>query len=101
MPSSTRALSVFMQDARAGKHTGCPPSKYHIAGDVPSSKSTLTLRNYQIQYANMTKPTVRYDSLHNANVDTLQQRYINGALESGQFFNPSGLESYRTWSFSA
>ena len=94
VPSSTRALTLFLQDARAGKHSGCPPSKFQIAENLTSA---LTLRNYQIQYANMTKPTVRYDSLHNNNVDTLQQRYINCALESGQFFNPAGFESYEQY----
>jgi hypothetical protein len=94
VPSSTRALTLFLQDARAGKHTGCPPSKFQIAENTTSA---LTLRNYQIQYANMTKPTVRYDSQHNNNVDTLQQRYINCALESGQFFNPAGFESYEQY----
>lgn len=94
VPSTSRALSVFLQDARAGKHTGCPPSKFSIA---ENRESALTLRNYQIQYANMTKPTVRYDSLHNANIDTLQQRYINCALESGQYFNPAGFESYEQY----
>lgn len=90
VPSSTRALTLFLQDAQAGKHSDIPPSKYGIVNDL----SSLSLRNYQIQYANMTKPTVRYDSLYDATKDTLQQRYINCALESGQFFNPAGFESY-------
>ena len=59
VPSSTRAISVFLQDARAGKNSQIPPSKFGIAG---SQSSALTLRDYQIQYANMTKPTVRYNS---------------------------------------
>ena len=96
VPSSTRALSVFLQDTRAGKHSSVPPSKFHIAGDG-NEASALTLQSYQIQYANMTKPTVRYSSLHSATTDTLQQRYINCALESGQFFNPSGFESYEQY----
>ncbi len=45
----------------------------------------------------MTKPTVRYNSQYTATIDTLQQRYINCALESGQFFNPSGFESYEQY----
>lgn len=90
VPSSTRALTLFLQDAQAGKHSDIPPSKYGIVNDL----SALSLRNYQIQYANMTKPTVRYDSLYDTTKDTLQQRYINCALESGQFFNPAGFESY-------
>jgi hypothetical protein len=94
VPSSTRALSLFLQDTRAGRHTGLPPSVFGVA-EAPSS--ALTIRDYQIQYANMTKPTVRYSSLHTDDVDTLQQRYVNCALESGQFFNPAGFESYEQW----
>jgi hypothetical protein len=93
VPSSTRALSLFLQDTRAGRHSSLPPSKFGVVDD----NSALTIRDYQIQYANMTKPTVRYSSLHNGDVDTLQQRYVNCALESGQFFNPAGFESYEQW----
>ena len=93
VPSSTRALSLFLQDTKAGRHSSLPPSKFGVANE----SSALTIRDYQIQYANMTKPTVRYSSLHNDNVDTLQQRYVNCALESGQFFNPAGFESYEQY----
>ena len=93
VPSSTRALSLFLQDTRAGRHSSLPPSKFGVV----NSNSALTIRDYQIQYANMTKPTVRYSSLHNGDVDTLQQRYVNCAFESGQFFNPAGFESYEQW----
>jgi hypothetical protein len=94
VPSSTRALSVFLQDGRAGKHSGIPPSKFHVAEDEDSA---LGLRSYQIQYANITKPVTRYSSDHTATVDTLQQRYVNCALESGMFFNPAGFESYEQY----
>jgi hypothetical protein len=94
VPSSTRAISVFLQDGRAGKHTGVPPSRFHVAEDETSA---LGLQSYQIQYANMTKPVTRYDSTHTDLVDTLQQRYVNCALESGMFFNPAGFESYEQW----
>jgi hypothetical protein len=93
VPSSTRALSLFLQDTRAGRHSSLPPSKFGVVND----NSALTIRDYQIQYANMTKPTVRYSSLHTDDVDTLQQRYVNCAFESGQFFNPAGFESYEQW----
>lgn len=94
VPSSTRALSLFLQDTRAGRHAGLPPSVFGVA---ENPLSALSIKDYQIQYANMTKPTVRYSSNHNPNVDSLQQRYVNCALESGQFFNPAGFESYEQW----
>lgn len=91
VPSSTRALTMFLQDAQAGKISTVPPSLFHVSEKFHNS---LSLKDYQIQYANMTKPTVRYNSIHTGDNDNLQQRYINCALESGQFFNPAGFESY-------
>jgi hypothetical protein len=67
-----------------------PPSKYHCANE----QDALSLRNYQIQYANITKPSVRFESNFGASTNLLQQRYITSALESGQYFNPAGFESY-------
>ena len=65
------------------------PSRFSIEGE-----GQLTLVNYQIQYANAIKPSVRYSSNYTAVIDSQQQRYLNCALESGQFFNPAGFESY-------
>jgi hypothetical protein len=90
VPSSTRALTLFLQEQTAGKTIQLPPSKYH--GSVESD--ALTLRNYQIQYANITKPSVRFESNFGTNTNLLQQRYITSALESGQYFNPAGFETY-------
>jgi len=55
------------------------------------------LQNYQIQYANLTKPTGRYNSAHGAAVNTLQQRYVSTALENGQYFNPAGFETFEEY----
>lgn len=91
VPSSTMALTVFLQDQQAGKIPHVPPSKFHLAGN---NEDALSLNDYQIEYAGMTKPTVRYKSEYDVDKNKLQQRYINSALESGQYFNPSGFESY-------
>lgn len=90
VPSSTRAITMFLQDQQAGKTTSVPPSKFHIAGD---NAEAITIKDYQIEYAGMTKPTVRYKSDYGTNTLTIQQRYINSALESGQYFNPAGFET--------
>jgi hypothetical protein len=90
VPSSTRAITLFLQDQLAGKTTSVPPSKFHLAG---YNIEAIGLENYQIQYGNITKPTVRYESNYTPDILSMQQRYINSALESGQYFNPSGFES--------
>ena len=46
VPSSTRAISLFIQDQLAGKTVQLPPSKYHCANE----QDALSLRNYQIQH---------------------------------------------------
>jgi len=92
VPSSTRAITLFVQDQTAGKTTAIPPSKFHVAG-ANANENANKIQSYQIEYAGMTKPTVRYTSSYNPGDLTIQQRYINSALESGQYFNPAGFES--------
>jgi hypothetical protein len=89
VPSSTRAITLFLQDQTAGKNTTCPPSKFHALAE----SNALSLKNYQIQYANITKPSVRFESNYDTNINLLHQRYITSALESGQYFNPAGFET--------
>jgi hypothetical protein len=93
-PSSTHALSMFLQGTTAGKTTALPPSKFHIAGHPDNA---VSLMNYQIQYGNLTKPTIAYESTYSATSNTLQQRYINTMLESGQFFSEAGGETFNQW----
>ena len=45
----------------------------------------------------MTKPTIRIDSDYKVTVNTLYQRYVSTALESGQFFNLTGCETFEEW----
>jgi hypothetical protein len=93
-PSSTHALSMFLQGTTAGKTTSLPPSKFHVAG---YDLNALSLMNYQIQYGNLTKPTIAYESTYSSTSNTLQQRYINTMLESGQFFSEAGGETFNQW----
>lgn len=96
VPSSTRAISYFVQDSQVGNDTRIPTSKFHLV----DTNDTLSIQNYQIEYASMTKPTVRYASAYSPAAvaglasNTLQQRYITSALESGQYFNPAGFEKF-------
>ena len=94
VPSSTRAMTLFLQDQQAGKSTSVPPSKYHIIG---RNNEAISIQDYQIEYAGLTKPTVRYKSQYDANTLGIQQRYLNSALESGQYFNPAGFESLQEY----
>ena len=97
VPSSTCAIAMFLQDAQAGKRTDVPPTKFDNRRVLVNGDPTfdaLTLRDYQISYANQTKPPTRVNSLHTPNVDELHQRYISTMIQSGLFFRPSGAETY-------
>ena len=100
VPSSTRAITMFIQDQSAGKDTSCPPSRFTNKCDAKDgSLDALGLHDYQIEYANMTKPTIRIDSDYKPDVfeNTMYQRYISTALESGQFFQLTGCETFAEW----
>ena len=60
VPSSTRAVTTFIQDMNAGKETSCPPSRFTLI--APYQLDAMNLRDYQIEYANMTEPVIRIDS---------------------------------------
>lgn len=98
VPSSTRAISLALQDQQAGQHSDVPPSRFHVA---QSSDAAMRVTGYQLTYGNITKPTVKFvtNYVNPANAaavgtNTMQQRYVNTALESGQYFNPAGFESF-------
>jgi hypothetical protein len=95
VPSSTRAVTMFIQDQNAGKETSCPASRF--TNKAPYQLDALNLRDYQIEYANMTKPVIRVDSQYVAGSNPMYQRYISTALESGQFFQLTGCETFEEW----
>jgi hypothetical protein len=98
VPSSTRAITLAVQDQVAGKHTDVPSSRFHIARD---SKEATRVTAYQLTYGSLTKPSTKFasaftDAPNAASIgeNTMQQRYVSTALESGQYFNPGGFESF-------
>ena len=91
---------MFIQDQSAGKDTSCPPSRFANTMNLALGDGTsdgLLLHDYQIEYANMTKPTIRIDSDYTDTANTMYQRYVSTALESGQFFNLTGCETFEEW----
>ena len=49
VPSSTRALTLFIQDQSAGKDTSVPPTRF--TNKAPHQSDALNLKNYQIECA--------------------------------------------------
>ena len=106
VPSSTESIAMFIQDPQSGKETSVPPSRFHnryFEGDEDPEgtgsrvKEALGLRDYQIEYGNMTKPTIRLDSRFTPTDQLMFQRYVQSSLESGQFFELTGTETFEEW----
>jgi len=92
VPSSTRAISIFVQSGTAGANPNLPPTMFKC---VDGSEKNLT--SLQITYANTTKPSTRWESSFSATDNKLQQRYIDTQIESGMLHNPGGCESFGDW----
>ena len=92
IPSSTKAISVFIQAGGAGSTTEMPPSKFCC-----KDGSEKKLKSIQITYANITKPPTRWASVHSATEKKLQQRYLDTQIESSQAFSPGGCQTLQQW----
>ena len=92
VPSSTKAISIFVQSGGAGSTTEMPPSRFCCVGEQERS-----LKSVQITYANITKPPTRWSSVYSNNERKLQQRYLDTQIESSQAFSPGGCQTLQQW----
>ena len=92
VPSSTKAISIFVQAGNAGSTTLVPPSKFCCGND-----QERTLKSVQITYANITKPPTRWSSEYTQTEHKLQQRYLDTQIESSQAFSPGGAQTLQQW----
>lgn len=104
VPPSTHSISVFVQGAAAGSSPLLPPSMFKV-----QDNGDLYLKNIQINYASITKPTTNWDSKYessgtsNAGALTrsatleLQQRYHDTYEESGLDVQMGGMETLTDW----
>lgn len=100
IPSSTKAISIFIQSGSAGTSTMCPPSVLGCkTSGVGNSgyDSQNSIRSIQLTYANITKPPTRWNSEFTADVKKLQQRYLDTQIESSQAYSPGGCETLQQW----
>lgn len=96
IPTSTKAITVFVQSNTANTNTFVPPSNFKcLLGE------DKTLQSLQLTYANTTKPPTRwtsqYDLAGGVGVNKLQQRYLDSQIESGQAFSSGGSETFASW----
>lgn len=96
IPTSTKAITVFVQSSASNNNTIVPPSNFKCVGGQDA-----TLQSLQLTYANTTKPPTRwtsqYDLQAGVGVNKLQQRYLDSQIESGQAFSSGGSETFASW----
>ena len=94
IPSSTKAISIFVQAGNAGSDNRLPPSNFTTTGG-----QHLDLTSIQITYAGITKPPTRWTSERSFlnGTEKLQQRYLDTQIESSQAFSPGGCEPFAEW----
>lgn len=88
VPSGTFAITVFVQDSNAGSNNLLPPTKFKV-----NDKTDENLQALQVTYANTSKPTTRWASQYDADVNQVQQRYLETHLESGLIHSQGGAET--------
>jgi len=94
VPSSTRALTIFVQSGKAGSNCLIPPSMFKCLADVAVPSGTeRNLTSLQLTYANTTKPSTRWSSAYGTGVNEIQQRYHDSLGESGLLTSSGGSES--------
>jgi hypothetical protein len=97
--SSTYAITIAMQDSRAGRDTRYPLTKFTIENQVERN-----MTRFQLQYADESKPDpitmLNYGQIDANNAhglkDYLTRRYMDTSLYNGMMWNGSP-ESYNDW----
>jgi hypothetical protein len=102
VPSSTLSLCFFVQSGDAGSTTRVTPTQFicnrPTDGTNPAAPgSQNTLESLQITYANMTKPSTRWDSEFKDDINKFQQRYIDDLTECRLIESDGGAESFGEW----
>jgi hypothetical protein len=92
VPSSTLSLCFFVQSGDAGSNTQSPPTTFKC-----KDRSQNNIESLQITYANMTKPSTRWDSEFKDGINKFQQRYIDDLTECRLIESDGGAESFGEW----
>jgi hypothetical protein len=92
VPSSTLSLCFFVQSGDAGSNTQSPPTTFKC-----KDSSQNNIESLQITYANMTKPSTRWDSEFKDGINKFQQRYVDDLTECRLIESDGGAESFGEW----
>ena len=97
VPSSTKAITVWVQSDDAGINPLIPPSMFKCFPNGGSAAPHLGLQGIQLTFANTTKPSVRWDSSYSADTNQLQQRYRDTYADAGMGNSAGGVERFEDY----
>ncbi len=92
VPPSTYSICVFVQANSATSNTKNPPSVFKAL-----DRSDERLKNLQISYANVNKPSTNWSSDYSTTENYMTQRYHDTQCESGMIYNDGGGETFPEW----
>jgi hypothetical protein len=92
VPPSTFAIAVYVQGADAGSNTQVPPSLFKC-----KDKSDEDLRQFQITYSNVSKPSTDWSSQLTEEKNFMVQRYYDTLSEAGLTLESGGTETFQDW----
>lgn len=109
VPSSTRALAVFLQAGESGYDMTNPPTLFKTKQTWPpvaGVNDERSLQNIQITYGGISRPSINWSNLPftednsvaaTTSTNQLQQRYYDVISESGMLYNVGGCESFEQY----
>jgi hypothetical protein len=97
VPSSTKAISVWVQSDDAGTNPLIPPSMFKCFANGGIDKPHLALESIQLTFANTTKPSVRWSSAYTDDTNQLQQRYRDCYADAGMLTSSGGVERFEDY----
>ena len=89
---STFALTLALQDKRAGQDTLYSPSIFTV-----EDQKQNTLTNLQISYAGENRPQPAANPQFGAGVDYMTHRYLETGVEDLAFFDTGGMLEKKQW----
>jgi hypothetical protein len=95
VPPSTKMIAFFVQNSKVGYDSRFPPSKFKGALD-----SDMSVKSFQITYANRSRPSTRWSSNYKNSTDTTSgiqhftQRYHDSFSEVAMTQLQGGIETF-------
>ena len=92
VPPSTFGIAVYLQDTAAGSDTRVPPNIFKLI-----SGEDEDLRQFQMTYANISKPSTDWSTELGDGKNYMIQRYYDTLSNAGLTLESGGTETFADW----